>query len=57
LALCVTIALSAQWKIVNLNFATIAIDVAFVSDTVGICAIGDNGSGSTVLATSNGGAK
>jgi len=57
LALLFTVAFSAQWKIVNLNFATIAIDVAFVSDTVGICAVGDNGSGSSVLATSNGGQK
>jgi len=44
-----------EWKIVTMNFATIAIDIAFISDTVGICAIGDNGSGSTVQATSNGG--
>jgi len=47
--------LSAEWKIVTLNFATIAIDVAFVSPNEGICAIGDNGSGSTVQATANGG--
>jgi len=57
LALCVAVALSAQWQIVTLNFATIAIDVAFISDTQGICAIGDNGSGSTVMATANGGGK
>jgi len=48
---------SPQWKIVSLNFATIAIDIAFVSDTAGICAIANNGQGSAVLATSNGGQK
>jgi len=53
--LLISCVLSAQWKIVTLNFATIAVDVAFISDTQGICAIGDNGSGSAVQATSNGG--
>jgi len=51
----VCLAFSQQWKIVTLNFATIAVDIAFISDTAGICAIGDNGSGSTIQATSNGG--
>jgi len=54
-ALCVAAAMAAQWNVTIQTFATISAGIAFTSEMEGIAPVGQNGQGSFVWVTNDGG--